>query len=293
MSAPELYGLVLAGGRSTRMGRDKATLVYRDKPQVEVARELLVGLCCRVYISCRPDQTSLPGPLLPDRYDNIGPLAGILTAMDTHPAVAWLILACDLPFLNRATLEHLVARRDATKPATAFRGRIDRLPEPLCAIYEPAMRERLHQFVREGLTCPRKALIRSDTNLLDLSNPLALENANRPEEAERARRATGGGVILDDAPIEAKRACDACPPKSRTVHVHLYAILREQTGQSTLAMETPAHTARDVYKELAHRFNLAWPAERFRVALNNTFCQWDHPVREGDALHVIPPVAGG
>ncbi|HMP76787.1 MAG TPA: NTP transferase domain-containing protein [Kiritimatiellia bacterium] len=293
MSAPELNGLVLAGGRSTRMGRDKATLVYRGQPQVDVARELLAGLCADVFVSCRPDQSDLTGALLHDAYDNIGPLAGILTAMDAHPRAPWLVLACDLPFLDRATLEFLVAHRDATKPATAFRGRIDGLPEPLCAIYEPAMRAILHQFVREGLTCPRKALIRSNTHLLELPNPFALENANRPEEAERARDAASGGIALDEAPKEMKRTCDACPPRARTIHVHLHAILREQTGHSTLALETSAHTARDVYAELARRFSLAWPAEQFRVAINDAFCPWDHPVREGDALHVIPPVAGG
>ncbi len=293
MSAPELYGLVLAGGRSTRMGRDKALLVYRDKPQVEVVRDLLSGFCRAVFISCRPDQVGLPEPRLVDRYDNIGPLSGILTAMDAHPDKAWLIVACDLPFLDRATLEFLTAHRDAKKPATAYRGRIDGLPEPLCAIYEPAMRARLHHFVREGITCPRKALIRSDTHLLDLPDPLALENANRPEEAERARQASRGAVRLDEGQPEEKRACDACPPKSRTVHVHLYAILRERSGHAAIAMETTAHTARDVYAELAQRFSLSWPAEQFRVAIGTAFVDWDHAVREGDSIHVIPPVAGG
>ena len=293
MSAPEVYGLVLAGGRSTRMGRDKATLEYRGRPQVDVARDLLAGVCARLWVSCRPDQQGLTGALLHDRYDNIGPLAGILTAMDAHPDAAWLVLACDLPFLDRATLEFLVAHRDATKPATAFRGRIDGLPEPLCAIYEPAMRAILHQFVREGLTCPRKALIRSGTHLLDLPNPFALENANRPDEAERAQAAASGGIALDKAPKEMKRTCDACPPRARTVQVHLHAILRERTGHATVTLETSAHTARDVYAELARRFQLDWPADRFRVAMNDTFVDWNHAVREGDVLHLIPPVAGG
>ena len=155
------------------------------------------------------------------------------------------------------------------------------------------MRERLHAFVREGITCPRKALMRSETNLLDLPNPFALENANHPGEAERARAAATGGVSLDDAPAEVKRTCDACPPKVRTIQVHLHAILREHTGHATLRLETAAHTARDVYADLARRFHLVWPAERFRVAVNDAFCPWDHPVREGDSLHVIPPVAGG
>ena len=85
MSAPELLGLVLAGGRSMRMGRDKATLVYRGQPQFEVARDLLGGVCADVWVSCRPGQPDLAGALLHDRYYNLGPLAGSLRAMDTPP----------------------------------------------------------------------------------------------------------------------------------------------------------------------------------------------------------------
>lgn len=290
MSAPELYGLVLAGGRSSRMGRDKALIEYRGKPQVEAARALLAEVCARAFVSCRADQPDRPEPRIVDRYDNLGPLAGIFSAFDSHPDKAWLVIACDLPFLDRATLDHLIANRNPAAPATAYRGRIDGKPEPLCAIYEPAIRNSLHDFVRRGLTCPRKILMQSATHLIDLPNPLALENANAPEEAARARH---GIAPLDTAPPETKRECDACPPKTRTVEVRLYAILREKAGASELRIETAAHTARDVFEELKRRFAWEWPAERFRVAIGERFVDWTHPVTGRDVVHVIPPVAGG
>lgn len=293
MSAPELYGLVLAGGRSTRMGRDKASLDYRGKPHALALHEELASICVKAFISCRGDQRIPADLALIDRYDNIGPMAGLLTAFDHQPAAAWLVVACDLPFLDRATLEHLVASRDPSRPATAYRGRLDGLPEPLCAIYEPAMRDRLHQFVREGITCPRKALIRSEACLIDLQNPYALENANSPDAAERARGAPRGGIALEDPPPDQKRLCDACPPKLRTIEVRIYAVMREKAGQHALRLETAAHTTRDVYAEVARTLNFDWPKERLRVAVNDVFCGWDHPVREHDVIHFIPPVAGG
>lgn len=294
----DVYGLVLAGGRSTRMGRDKSMLAYRGRPQVEIAFELLGSVCSRVFISNREDQHDAPGhagkPQLHDRYDNLGPMGGLLTAFDAHPNHAWLALACDLPFLDRATLEYLIAHRDAARCATAFRGAFDGLPEPLCAIYEPAMRERLHQFAREGITCPRKALIRSDTALLDLPNPRALENANAPEDFDTACAAIAAKGTATLGPRgNGKRECDACPPKQRTIRVRLYALLREKVNQSELELETAAHTAHDVYGELQRQFGLPWPAERFSVAVNDEFCGWDRAVRGGDCVHVIPPVAGG
>jgi molybdopterin-guanine dinucleotide biosynthesis protein A len=275
------------------MGRDKATLVYRDKPQVEVVRELLSGVCARVFTSCRPDQENLPEPVLRDRYDNIGPLAGVLTAMDAHPDCAWLVAACDLPFLDRATLEFLVAHRDPGAPATAFRGRLDRKPEPLCAIYEPTFRGALHQYVREGVTCPRKILMRSAALLLDLPQPFALENANRPEDADRARAAFPTGAPLDLGPPAEKRECDTCPPREREVQLRLYAILRERLGQSDLTVQTRAQTAAEIWGDLQRRFGIEWPLDRFRVAINDRFESWQSPVRGGDVIHIIPPVAGG
>jgi molybdopterin-guanine dinucleotide biosynthesis protein A len=184
----ELFGLVLAGGRSARMGRDKALLTYGDgRPQAVVAYELLREFCRRVYLSVRTVQEALSEwPQLVDRYEEIGPMAGILTALDEHREAAWLVVACDLPFLNRETLRQLLAARDPQRIATAFRSAHDGLPEPLCAIYEPAARARLLEFVAQGLHCPRKALINSPVHLVELADHRALDNVNDPLEYERA-----------------------------------------------------------------------------------------------------------
>jgi molybdopterin-guanine dinucleotide biosynthesis protein A len=184
----ELFGLVLAGGRSARMGRDKALLAYSDgRPQAVVAYEQLREFCGCVYLSVRARRETLSEwPQLVDRYEDIGPMAGILTALDEHREPAWLVVACDLPFLNRETLRQLVAARDPQRIATAFRSAHDGLPEPLCAIYEPAARARLLEFVTQGLHCPRKALINSPVHLVELADQRALDNVNDPLEYERA-----------------------------------------------------------------------------------------------------------
>ncbi len=300
MSDADVMGLVLAGGHSTRMGRDKAALEYHGRPQIEEALALLKSCCGSVLVSCRPDQAERPPfaghPCLCDRYDNLGPMSGLLTALETHPDRAWLVVACDLPQLDRATLEALVAGRDPSRMATAFRGRTDGLPDPLCAIYEPAARDRLDQLVREGILCLRKALIRSEVRLLDPPDPLALENANAPDECDAMRRALASGekrAADASAPEGARRSCDACPPRKRRVEVRLYAVLRDAAGCSDLTLDTAAHRARDVYAEVARRFGWSWPAESFRAAINDAFCPWDHPVREADCVHIVPPAAGG
>src|SRR5688572_20469029 len=122
MSLPPLYGLVLAGGSSSRMRTDKAALIYHGKSQLARAYELLSEVAQQNYISVRPDQRDDPTrdsfPQIVDTQPGIGPIAGIAAALDAHTQAAWLILACDLPFLTSATLHHLIAHREPTRLAT-------------------------------------------------------------------------------------------------------------------------------------------------------------------------------
>lgn len=190
---PELCGLVLAGGQSRRMGRDKSLLEYNGRPQWERAFSLLEETCAAVYLSRRPGQDTPSGvPCLEDRFLDLGPMGGLLTALHAHPERAWLVLACDLPTVDGELLARLVRGRRHTALATAFRDPASGLPEPLCAIWEPRSRARLHRFLGEGVLCPRKVLIRSLVALLDLPRGRALENVNRPEDYRRITEGTEG-----------------------------------------------------------------------------------------------------
>src|SRR5215470_13063663 len=170
MSAPTrtapIYALVLAGGRSTRMQRDKAVLNYHGRTQLEWAVTLLQPYVQRVFVSVRPDQTADPirarFEQIVDTHENLGPVAGIMSAQAKYPDVAWLVVACDLPFLDHGTLSTLICARQPGRLATAYRSSHDVLPEPLCAIYEPASREPLLDYVASGKNCPRRFLLKSD-----------------------------------------------------------------------------------------------------------------------------------
>lgn len=192
------HGLVLAGGRSSRMREDKAALTYGRRPQLQRAFELLAPRVTTTWVSVRPDQCADPlraaYPQIVDAPGVEGPIAGIAAAQARQPDAAWLVVACDLPLLDAETLDELLAGRDPTRVATAFRSAYDGLPEPLCAIYEPASRAPMLQFIADGGSCPRKFLIRHDATLLTPSRPQALANANTPEElaALRPLAAIGG-----------------------------------------------------------------------------------------------------
>ncbi|WP_083320914.1 NTP transferase domain-containing protein [Hymenobacter glacialis] len=191
LAAPVLRGLVLAGGRSERMQTDKGALHYHTLDQRQHTAALLGEFCPDVRVSVRPDQAAaLPAGLkpLPDTFLNLGPLGGLLSAFQADPNAAWLVLACDLPFLTRTTLDFLVTNRQASRAATALRSPWNDFPEPLVTIWEPRSYGQLLRFLSLGYSCPRKALINSDIELLAPPVPEELRNVNTPEERAAAER---------------------------------------------------------------------------------------------------------
>jgi molybdopterin-guanine dinucleotide biosynthesis protein A len=175
------------------MHADKAALAYGPRPQLAEAYDLLARKVGRAWISVRAEQAAEPlrarYPQIVDGATGRGPIAGIIAAQAQHPDAAWLVVACDLPFLDEATLDALVARRDPGRLATAYASRHDGLPEPLCAIYEPASRAAILAQVADGRDCPRKFLVEHDALVLAPVSPVALDNANTPEDAAAARAA--------------------------------------------------------------------------------------------------------
>ena len=190
-AAPVLRGLVLAGGRSERMQADKGALHYHALDQRQHTATLLGEFCSDVRVSVRSDQAAgLPVGLtaLPDTFLNLGPLGGVLSAFQADPNAAWLVLACDLPFLTRTTLEFLVAHRQPARAATALRSPWNEFPEPLITIWEPRSYGQLLRFLGLGYSCPRKALINSDIALLAPPVPGELRNVNTPAERAAAEQ---------------------------------------------------------------------------------------------------------
>lgn len=289
-NATPIYALVLAGGRSTRMQRDKAALTYHGRTQLEWAVSLMQAHAERVFVSVRADQIHDPirtrFDQIVDKHENLGPIAGIISAQEEYPAVAWLVVACDLPFLDHGTLATLIAARQADRLATAYRSSQDVLPEPLCAIYEPASREPLLTYVASGKNCPRRFLIKSDVQLIDEPNPHALDNVNTPDEY-------GSAMATLSAPQDGVKATLQATPLEKRIKVQYYAILREQAGRSDESIVTAAQTPRDLYDELKTRYPFSLAPEMLRVAVNAEFGEWSQRLADGDSVVFIPPVAGG
>ena len=193
---PPLSGLVLAGGQSQRMGKDKGLLEYHGRPQREYLFDLLSSYCTSTYYSCRPGQeAAFEGlPHLADSFAGLGPFGAILSAFRHQPDHAWLVVAVDLPFLDHAALQQLSKGRNPSRFATAFHNPETGFPDPLITIWEPRSYPVLLDFLAQGYSCPRKMLINSNIEELQAQNPAILTNVNSPEEMEEVKKKMTAGL---------------------------------------------------------------------------------------------------
>ena len=187
-----VYGLILTGGKSERMGEPKALINYHGKPHAEYLYELLSGVCDQVYLSARKDQwTKTPLERLPMIYDhleNAGPIGALLSAFNAHPDVNWLVVACDLVHFNQRAAETLLAAFQSDKVATCFAHAEAGFPEALCGLYTPAAKVVFQDAFQSGIKCPVKVLKQARIELISQGEGINLANINTPEERQHEIR---------------------------------------------------------------------------------------------------------
>jgi len=190
--APPVLGLLLAGGKSRRFGRDKAGIEIDGQPLLARMFALISSVCDRVFVSVRADQVDETlrrnYRLIVDEQSELGPAAGILAAHAQCPEAAWLITACDMPLLDEAAIRLLIESRRAEKPGIGYRSPQDGLPEPLCAIWEPATLNKFRQRVASGGgLSPRAMLADANIELIDAADARVLTNVNTPADFKQLK----------------------------------------------------------------------------------------------------------
>jgi molybdenum cofactor guanylyltransferase len=194
-----IAGFILAGGESSRMGRDKALLELGGVPLIQRTARLVESVAgTPTVIGNTEAYRSFGLRLIGDDWPGAGPLGGIATALRASDAPWSLVVACDLPYLTREWLDYLVARAgaspaDAVVPINALGA------EPLCAMYhkrgEAGIRRALERGTRkvtDGLKEIRiEAIAPGEWKAFD-SEGLLFKNMNSPEDYEEARAKLGG-----------------------------------------------------------------------------------------------------
>jgi molybdenum cofactor guanylyltransferase len=186
---PIVNGLILAGGKSERMGRDKATMDFNGLPQVSYLHQVLGTKLHDVFVSTTHDRvkefTDMGLKTLPDTFTGLGPIGGILSAFQQNPQAAWMVVACDMPSFNLDAVNFLLENRKSSAFASALKSKYGNAPEPLACIWEPAAYTILLQRLAQGLTCPVKALSTLPCHVVEVPNDAWVANVNAPEDVKK------------------------------------------------------------------------------------------------------------
>jgi molybdopterin-guanine dinucleotide biosynthesis protein A len=183
-------GFVLAGGRSSRMGQDKALLTLGGEPLVKRAIQKLRKICAEVAIAGGTEDLARFGRVIPDKTCGCGPLGGIVSALEQSSSEWNLFLPVDAPYVPISALKALLAMAGAF-PGVGVMARVRGLMHPLCAVYS---RNALEALERELVAGRWKVTLAIESagpvKVMDFEDPSWFANLNTPEEFAEAERHT-------------------------------------------------------------------------------------------------------
>ena len=188
-----ITGIVLAGGKSSRMGTDKGLLVYKGKKLVEYSIDLLKGYCNDLIISTNnPEYGQFGIPVHADEFPGKGPAGGLFSAMKGSSGDWNLVLACDMPFLNRPLLDVLLSNLGNCRGVVPVH---EGLIEPLAAVYHKSMEVTLTDALKENHLSMHQILKSARVNFLPVENlliefPFLFKNLNNLSDIESCTNAS-------------------------------------------------------------------------------------------------------
>jgi molybdenum cofactor guanylyltransferase len=181
-------GAVLTGGSSSRMGTDKATLEVGGQALAVTVAGALARAGARTVVCIGGDLAALAALGLdarPDAHPGQGPLGGLVTALDLATTEVVVVLSCDLPAIDAATVTALVAALDAAPTASVAAPVIDGHTQALTAVYRRAARDHLAEAFAAGERSVRRALVGLELTRVDGLDPARLADVDRPEDLRR------------------------------------------------------------------------------------------------------------
>ncbi len=152
---PPIIAVILCGGESLRMGKNKALLKYHITPQYQYLSSLCQNLNLEVLLSCKATHASNfkgTNKFVFDamEFENAGPMTGLLSAMQAYPNAAILLLACDYPYLNESAIEKLVTAFGSNQKSVCYFNKQSQMNEPVLATYHPSNKKIIEEAYRAG-----------------------------------------------------------------------------------------------------------------------------------------------
>jgi molybdopterin-guanine dinucleotide biosynthesis protein A len=146
MLKQDVTGIVLAGGKSSRMGTDKSLLVWQCKTLIEHAIDKLKPLCQKVVVSSNQHQYDFTGcETWPDIVPLQAPIIGIFSCLKRSETEVNLVLSCDMPLISTEFLEFLL--ESASNHEIVVPLNFNGLIEPLCGVYKKTITPEMEKYI--------------------------------------------------------------------------------------------------------------------------------------------------
>ncbi len=183
-----LVGVVISGGKSSRMGTDKSLLLWNNKPFYLHAAEILAPFCSEIYVSCNVSQSNnYILPVITDKYGSYGPISGVLSSMHALSGHSIITLPCDMPELSEGIINVMISSNKERLDGVFLKDDNNQL-ESMLAIYNPSIYSKLLAWYDSGKYSLKKFIESCDNisyltldmhTLINLNTPTELDNFNR------------------------------------------------------------------------------------------------------------------
>lgn len=171
----DVTGIILAGGKSSRMGAEKGLQELCGKPLIHYAIKALSGLCNTIIISSSSEAyKSLGYKVVADEFPGIGPMGGIYSTLKQSETEANLVLSCDLPFVPTELMSYILENSKGCKVAVPWMG--NQQYEPLCGYYNLSVLDQMSAFIQSKNYKLPDLFDEISINRLVINNKLAFYN---------------------------------------------------------------------------------------------------------------------
>lgn len=180
----DLIGVVLMGGKSSRMGMDKSLLEIDNQPLYKIAGKKLAFYCNQVFLSVnekQPTENNYDYPYITDRYEGEGPIGAMLSCMDRIEGPI-LFLACDMPYISENDIKALINLKNKNNICSTYFHPQREMYEPLFSIWEPNSKTVLEPYFASGNRSLQRFLHQQNVPKINMPNPENFININHPDE---------------------------------------------------------------------------------------------------------------
>lgn len=175
--------VIFAGGKSSRMGRDKALLEFGGKSLTKYQYEKLSKIFDKVYISTKHDKFDFDAEFIYDEGETFSPAVALYSVLKNAPADAVFVLSVDVPFIKEEYIYTLYSALNSHEIVTA---KTVSGIQPMCAIYTKKVLPKLEQMINKDNHKLNFLLKQCDTNFINFDDEESFLNLNHPHEYELA-----------------------------------------------------------------------------------------------------------